>query len=278
MSVAVNFHMSVDWRWQRVLELADAAASASRKGVDHWVKRAYNYQKRKATLNVRTESRLAAAYPNIHTAFLIHMNAVTHFRWIIQAAVLADVDRKELADFLALTPDIIENYEMLFFDVRCKLKSRGYIIGSVLGPIMATGVNGTDPDGFWKILAFNGGWEHVQGCWDAGRATSKAMAFYKTLGVQQAVIKSAASGVGVQPNNFNAVDLMRVGLERVQLEEERGKAVGGDEHTESFAALIENLNVTVQDPRAQLPAEEERLALPAAKEIYATFDKKKSDE
>jgi hypothetical protein len=270
--------MSVDWRWQRVLELDEADAKASRERDDYWVKRAHNYQKRKATLHVRTESRLAAAYPAIHTAFQIHMNTVTHFRWIIQAAVLANVDRKELAEFLALTPEIIEAYEMLFFDVRRKLKSRGYIIGSVIGPIVATGVNGNDPDGFWKILAFNGGWEHVQGCWDAGTATPKAMAFYKDVAVQQVILKAAASGLGVQPNSFNAVDIIRAGLERVQVEEDRGQAVGGDEHTASFQALIDNLHVTVENPRAKLGAVEERLALPAAKDTYATFDKDPSDK
>ena len=276
MGVATAFHISVDWRWQRVLDLAAAKASSSRSRDDEWVKRAYSYQKRKALLNVRTEARLTAAYPDIHLAFEIHSNQCSHFNWIIEAAVLADVPRGELAEYLAVPVKVIEAYEMLFFDVRCKLKAKGYVAGSILGPIFAAGVSGNDPDGFWKVLAFNGGWEHVQGCWSAGKATDVAVAFYKVMATQQLMLKAAATGLAVQPNTYNSVDLLKVGMERVQYEEEHVQSIGSDQISMALQALVSNIRVRIRSTKTQLPAEEPRLQLPHASDIYAQRHIKKA--
>ncbi len=275
MSVAVSFHMSVDWRWQRVEELDEAGGAPSRSRDDFWVRRAHKYQKRKALLHVHVDARLEATYPAIHLAYEIHDNLCSHFKWIIEAAVLANVAQEELAEYIALPPDVIEAYEKLFFDVRSKLKARGYVAGSILGPIITAGVNGNDPDGFWKMLAFNGGWEHVKGCWCAGKATAEAMSYYRDVALQQVILKAAASGLSVQPNSFNAVDLMRVGIERMQYEDESGQSAGDDQTGSSFKTLIRNINVVVQDARTKLGAEEPRLRLP--KPVKAVLvDKKES--
>lgn len=269
MGVATAFHISVDWRWQRVLDLDAAKASASRSRDDRWVQRAYNYQKRKALLNIRTEARLTAAYPDIHLAFEIHSNQCSHFKWIIEAAVLANVSREELSEYLAIPVKVIEAYEMLYFDVRGKLKAKGYVAGSILGPIFAAGVSGNDPDGFWKVLAFNGGWEHVQGCWSAGKATEVAVAFYKVMATQQLMIKAAATGLAVQPNSYNSVDLIKVGMERVQYEEEHVQSIGSDQISMALRALVSNIHVRIRSTKIQLSAEEPRLQLPHAADIYA---------
>ncbi len=268
MSIAVDFHMSVDWRWQRVKDLDSAKASPSRSRDDKWVQRAHKYQQRKATLSVQTEARITAAYPAIHVAHEIRMNSYSHFRWIIEAAVLANISREELAEYIALTPKVIEAYEKLFFDVRDKLQAEGYVAGSILGAIVATGVDGADPDGFWKMLAFNGGWEQVKGCWCAGRATPEAMHYYREVALQQIMLKAAASGLGIQPNSYNGVDLMRVGMERAQYEEEHGQGTIQDKHSDAFKSLVGSINVMVQNARGTFEAEEPRVPLPKAADTY----------
>jgi len=262
MSTVVGFHMSPDWRWQRVQEIAVAGVSPSRSRDDCWVQRARKYQQRKATLQVRTEARLEAAYPNIHLAWQIWDNLVTNFKWIIEAGVLTGITREELAAYLALTPEVIETYEKLFFDVRGKLAAEGFILGAVIGPLLARGITSSDPDGFWKVLAFNGGWEHVKGCWCAGRATETAMAFYKNMFAQQLPLKAAAATLWVHPNNFNAVDLIRAGMEQVFHDEETGKTDRGKHAGSAIHTLVRNIQVLVQNPREVMPAEEPRVRTP----------------
>jgi hypothetical protein len=264
MSVVVGFHMSADWRWQRVLELDEGGASPSRSRDDQWVRRARKYQQRKATLHVHTEARLEAAYPDIHLAWQIHDNLVTNFLWIIEAGVLAGVSQEELAKYLALTPEVIEAYEKLFFDVRDKLDARGYILGSVVGPLLSRGITSADPDGFWKVLSFNGGWEHVKGCWSAGQATEKAMTYYKNILAQQLPLKAAAATLWIQPNSFNAVDLIRAGMEQVFHDEESGKTDRGKNAGSAIHTLVKNIQVLVQNPRELLSAEEPRVRMPMA--------------
>lgn len=275
---AIDFHLAVDWRWQRVKELHAAGRAPSRTKDDKWTRRAWHYQRKKATMHVNAESRLAEVYPAIHLAFKIFDDTHSMVRWIIEAGVLADVEPQTLADYLALPVEVIDAYEKLYFDVRSKLHAEGYITGCVIGPLIASGIAADDPDGFWKILAFYGGWDHVRGCWRAGKATEEALSYYRDIARHQAILKAAASGLVVQPNSYNAPDLMRIGMEQIHHEEETGSGLAADKRLAALQAVINNINLMVRDPREQLEAEEPRACLPSAAEIYRTEAKVEGDE
>ena len=277
-----SFQFSVDWRWQRAKRLNDAQVSPSRSKDDKWVLKAYKFLKKKKTNTIQAEIRLERLFPAIFIAEKLRVGDVSQFRWLIEAAVLAAVESSDIADYLGTTEAVIEAYEMLFFDIRGKLDNEGYVVGAVLGPALTKGVYGNDPDGFWKVVAYFGGWPHVQGCWRTGQATPAAIDHYNAATKHRTALNAYAGSLALQPNAFNAVDVVQTGLEQIRHEEEQGRGGQGEYANAAVAALVNSMHIVVHKAGTKLPAVEEplQLNLPAASAVFGppTKDGKSDDK
>jgi hypothetical protein len=201
-------------------------------------------------------------YPEIHSAYDLRDNNATYFNWIIEAAVLARRTQDEIAEYIGLDVRTVEAYEALFYDVRTKLDKEGYILGCLLGPIVTKGFVGNDPDGFWKIIAYYGGWEHVKGCWQTGQTTPEAIQFFKAAAAQLMALKTCQAALTLQPNSYNAIETLQLGLDQMKFELEHGQNIQIDQRQAAMKSMLESVHIRVLKPGEVAIAEETRPALP----------------
>lgn len=96
--------------------------------------------------------------PGIYHAYLVRRPAETQEgsiqRWSLEARLLTNESDDDIADKIGCTPTIIEWYERLFFNVREKLRARDYIMTTVIGPAVHTGMTDRDYDILWKVFGY----------------------------------------------------------------------------------------------------------------------------
>ena len=108
--------------------------------------------------------RLEREYPVLHEAYEL-WNGARSDRWLFEATVMANAPVEEASDYLHMPIEVLELYEQLFFDVRGYLLHRGHVIANVLLP-SGRSLHPQDQDFFWKLLAYEGGWNVVQQMWE----------------------------------------------------------------------------------------------------------------
>lgn len=165
---AAAFNRSPDWKWRRVMSIikgdgAPATAYWDTENGYQWIIRALGFMKSyKRERNPMYNEELITLYGDIYTAYQMHEDNETHFRYELEAMILARVEREELAIRSDTTIAVITAYEELFFDVRSKLNSASsYIINYVIGPDLQNLRN--DSYGpLWKFYGYKYGPEVLQ--------------------------------------------------------------------------------------------------------------------
>lgn len=133
----VNPFRSPAWRFERVLQLVSnrpRPLPASRAHDDIYVRTYRRFlmqiQSREAA---EDQMELFLADQGLYLAHMLHHNPDKEWRAIAQASILARESDEKVADRIHSIPSAIDWYEKLFFNVRDRLKSRIYIIKTVLG-------------------------------------------------------------------------------------------------------------------------------------------------
>ncbi len=111
--------------------------------------------------------KLAKLFPDLYEADCIREEQETTTRWMLEALIVANASRDSIAEYLATTPEVVKTYEDVFFDVRSRLKSKGFISGVLIG---AANMHPSkeDPDKYWKMLAMAGGEPLLHSYWEHG--------------------------------------------------------------------------------------------------------------
>jgi len=157
---AQNPFRPADWRWLRAREIHEgdgAGASRRRDGLQgyKWINRALNFLIEHE--NCRSDYQrqaLADARPAIfwaHWAWSLSANPQKHS---IEAHILARESNSEIGLRCGMSPDIIEAYEALFFNVREKMHHRQYILNCVMGPAIHRGITEREYDLLWKLYGY----------------------------------------------------------------------------------------------------------------------------
>lgn len=265
----------------RAIELVDNSVYPRRFKDDTQVKLAWRYLSRWDPENRQTLIKLSNEHPILHDAHMLYQDADTGCRWIFEAGVMADRPVTELAEYLNADAEVLKMYEGMFFDVRNALKHRGCIIGSVLMPATKGGAVPHDPDFFYKMLAYHGGWDIVKAIWETGSMTPAARDFYQRTFAEQTLKTGWMAAHSVRVNNYNAPELMGRCLDLIKHEHEAGSAQSRDQAQFSLKSLLGDINIAVVRTREQVPAEEQRpyvaidapiaqeMSLPDAEAIYA---------
>ena len=72
----------------------------------------------------------------------------------VEAWILADEPNKVVAKQCGLTVPVVAAYEKLFFDVRPRLNSQGYVLHRIIGPQFYQGFSVDDLGPIWKFYAY----------------------------------------------------------------------------------------------------------------------------
>ena len=174
---------------------------------------------------------------------------------------MANRSLAEMSDYLRTEIEILEIYEAAFFDVRDALASGGCVIGNVLMPLATNSVLPRDPDVMWKGLAYYGNWDVVKMCWEVGRAAPSAIDFFNKANNERIIANAFSALHATHINSFNAVDYVRLALDKQRQDFEMGTAASGNQATSALTGLMDSIRTHVRHEDEELPAEEARLQL-----------------
>lgn len=239
-----------DWRWVYISRLREGAFRLSRAHPDYHVRRAYRYAgSERRAISPNEKFQLAAEFPDMHAAKLIH-SGVDSERWMMEAAILGNAPREEIAAYLAQTPAMIDMYEKVFYDVRDKLSARGYILNRILLPSFRRGSFGRDMDMLPKIIAYCAGWEMAKEFIDVAQLGSKTRDWLRST-FRDRVLKNAWNAAHrIEVNQFNAVEVMNVLIQIDMMDK------AGDQQLMKDEALIQITKLFGMAPTTARPADE----------------------
>lgn len=168
-----------DWRFERVLEIVDRVPSPGRctRRDDEYVRLARSFVMRWRSKETRAEREpLYWENPGLFYAYEIFEAAEDEPEpaLFIEARLLAKQTPEAIAEAVSTSPDAVEWYERLFFNVSDRLANRDWVTKHVLMPAVtgkSGGPNGIDEpkapaitrrflDGSLKMFAYFGG-EHM---------------------------------------------------------------------------------------------------------------------
>lgn len=240
------------------MELADAKAMPSRTRDDRYVKKAHKFITRLRKNNPRTELHLKSKHPELYNAFEIYDTAAP-MRWLLEAGIIANEPVPELALYLNTSEKVIETYETMFFDVRGVLENKGCIYAKVLAPGISHGAISQSPEIFWKMIAYEGGWEVVRSIFETGTTPPAVMDFYRQGFINRTIKNGFISTACVPTNGFNSSEREKLALDLIQKEEEIGAAAGGDVAHNAMSGLLKSISISVLPSATPPMAEEPRL-------------------
>jgi hypothetical protein len=161
----IQFHpnnpmRAVTWRWERARLMREGKSrTVGRRSADPVVKAAYRFQMGLSKCKDDVDRYdLMEEYPALYGAYLIYQrgdDADRHpLRFAIEARLLAGQADYDIAARLGMSPDVIDMYEALFFNVKEKLANTDYIMTCVISPSVHAGLTDRDYDLLWKLFGF----------------------------------------------------------------------------------------------------------------------------
>ena len=125
------------WRLERVVQLISHRPIPLQPGRydDHYVRAYYRIMLDLAAAGDDAEKldQVFRQYPAVCHAHRLHYSADLERRQILEARLLTSETFAEIAVRLATEPSVIEYYERLFFNIRDRLQSSGWIILAGIG-------------------------------------------------------------------------------------------------------------------------------------------------
>jgi len=239
------------WRWEQVKHDLHRAPKAPKKRTgraldpdDVLLAQVHDYLLKKGVEKFESR-RLARLFPELYEADCIREEQEATTRWMLEALVLADVPVPEIAEYLATTEDVVRMYENVFFDVRSRLKSRGFINGVLIGQANMHPTK-EDPDKYWKMLAMAGGAPMLYGYWDHGVLPVDVANLMRDV-VRGRTIHNAVDVAYCMPltrDNATQIAALHNDDRKLELLLEQARGARGDD-TEQTKALVASLGFAV---------------------------------
>lgn len=248
-----DFFRRPDWRWERVLKLADRPERPGRcsRRDDDFVRQARNFVLRwnKPEATEDDHDRMLFENPGLYYAVDYHRRLADEpdASMYVQARLLARQSREDIGKAMGIMPEAIAWYEALFFDVTDRIDQRDWITKHVIIPAMLRhNVNpipedddgpavGTTPfkdstvarpflDGSLKLFAYFGG-VHVVDMMIAGIEVGKPLLSKDDMatwldGTWTTTIRRRSSQAAPQfeINKYNVLELFNVHAQIIAVE------------------------------------------------------------
>lgn len=242
-----NPRRATNWRWLRAVQI-DGGGLRANRAVDgpegfKWIRRALRLKRRYDEAGNRPELtyRLVQYDRSLFWAHSIWMDDKAPTRWAIEARILAGESDLEIAERLGTSPDVIEAYEAVFFQVREMLHRRDYIVNVVMGEAVARGVSERQYDLLWKMFGYHGG-PHVL---DAVISKFTPIAkpdhadgvgqFFQEFAVNTVKHKAAIATLTVPINLHTQLALIESFVKYVEIEK------GSENASKAHTTIVENI-------------------------------------
>jgi hypothetical protein len=156
------------------------------------------------------------------------------------------------------SPDAVEMFTRLFFDISQHMGDEGYLTTKVLEPAMLSTLNdGKDPNIMWKLIAIFGGFDALKSCWEYKDPGQMVNAFHTSVGKAQMAKNFGMSNYARPINRFNTTEIVNDMLRLLEMNlRERSLGQLGEEadlRAEMLRGLLSSVQLTVTEPSAPMP-------------------------
>jgi hypothetical protein len=252
--------------WRVVMQSVDDGRPPTRHPKRRFQARAQRFLKRWRRTSAGRMDLLKDEYPDVYPAWALQRDN-TSVKWILEAGLLTDVSYEELGHFIGYPTKVVESYERLFFAVRGRLEHRGYILSRVVLPACAAGLHQRDSDFLFKALAYCGGWAVLRDFLDIKELSPETESWLNETFRARLKKLGWLAAYRLEPNQFNAVEIIDKYLSMQELEHQRGGAAGQGQVDEAMKSLFSDRTLTIMKLNAPGVADERR-ALQLPPETY----------
>ena len=254
-----------DWRWTRIKGmLKDKVAPTKRD--DKYIHRGYRFAKDLAACDGSDTAlfSLSMNHRDIGKAIGLHNNRSNRKYYMEALSLCWDADEPTIAKYMGEPQFMVRYYLKLFFDVRDKLDSTGYICSRIMEPALLQSIQDCkDSNVAWKMAGLFGGYDAVLACWENRAISPKTQKHFKQAGMG-ALLKDFGVGTFLRPLNRFNIELVAEHVMRAAELEIKAKAASGgttirEDETTLLNDIMGSMKFFVTDPAKQLPAREPRL-------------------
>jgi hypothetical protein len=148
----------VDRRWRRAVYLVENNRRVSPRRDDPWVRAAARFCRAlRRCQDEEARQALARRLPALSQAHALYAGPPSLARWHLEARLLTPESFGQVAAKCATTPEVVEAYEAVFFSIRDRIDSEGYILHVAIGRKQYAGLREADVGVLLKRHAFGGG-------------------------------------------------------------------------------------------------------------------------
>jgi hypothetical protein len=159
--VKESFLRAPDWRWKRATHCREKRKRLKPADSDSFLVEALRFSNEyfaRRESDTFDELDIYEDYPLMHQAYTLYSkDGASDLRWEVEARLLSGQTDEEIAKLTSASPEVIDLYEKVFFNVRDRLDSSSYIIQVVMGRSIHQGVSDRDYDLIWKMYGYHGG-------------------------------------------------------------------------------------------------------------------------
>jgi hypothetical protein len=242
-----NPRRSPSWRWLRAVNIDAGGPKASRKldGADgfKWVRRASRLKRHFELAGNRPQALYALHHrdPELFWAHSLWAEDKTPSRWAIEARVLAGETDAEIAAKVGTTPEVIDAYINVFFDVREKMAHTDYVVNVVMGDAVTRGLQERHYDLLWKLMGYHGGPMVLDAVINRFCPVSRPQnpenvsGFFQDFAISAMKYKAALATLTVQANTHTQLPLIDSFAKYVEIERTTENA------TKAQVSIVENI-------------------------------------
>ena len=123
----------LNWRWRQAFKLHEQQTRLTKQRADRRIRGAVQFlRQRERCSTTRRRSGLIEKYEDLLAATDL-AGAKTVTRSILESAILAGESSDRAGNRVGLSPRAVDAYEAMFFNVRDRLQSRGWVILAAIG-------------------------------------------------------------------------------------------------------------------------------------------------
>jgi hypothetical protein len=232
-----NPRRPVDWRWQ----LADIALNNDgyirRSRSDKYIQKAIRFRRQaNRCLDDNDYMRLLDIAPDLYEVWnLFDDGDDCEIRWEMEARLLTDQTYEQIGEAVNLTPESVELFEAIFFNVRDRVHNPSYITHMVFGKSIQAGLTERAYDTLWKMFGYWGG-VHVLNCFlyrfnaPAKPDTPSGMFAFADDDVKLSQRMKALIAARAVPVNWETqLEILNIYMRMLEMERNAGEGSGASE-------------------------------------------------
>ena len=256
-----------DWRWTRVKGLLKEGETPG-KYDDKYIHRAFRFAEAINSSNGSDTAmfNISMTHRDVSKAVGLQNNMSRRKHYIEALALCWDIDEPGIAKYMGESQVMVRYYLKLFFDIRDKLDSTGYVCSRIMEPALLQSIQDCkDPGIGWKIAGLFGGYDAVRACWESRESSPKVQNYFKKAGVTT-LLRDFGVGTFLRPLNRFNIELVADHVLRLAELEIKAQAIGSarqldDGRVDMLRDIMDSMKFFVVDPEHQtpLPARETRL-------------------